>query len=130
MVLTETRISTPVQISSQAKKTAPFPSDWKLWETEVSKLVARAWLDSDFCDSFIADPAGTLQEAGLVLEDFVEVQINQNPDAVPILRAGEGGTVVYELPLPPKPTTLTDEEISAWAEGRVDVAPASIVLTT
>jgi len=72
MVLTEIRLPSSVQISSQAKKTAPFPSDWKLWETEVSKLVARAWLDSDFCDSFVADPAGTLQEAGLVLEDFVE----------------------------------------------------------
>ncbi len=108
-----------------------FPQDWKLWETEVSKLVARAWLDSDFCDSFVADPAGTLQEAGLVLEDFVdEVQINQNPDAVPTLKAGEGGTVVFEIPLPPKPSTLTDEEISAWAEGRVDVAPATIILST
>ena len=106
-----------------------FPQDWKIWETEVSKLVAKAWLDSDFCDCFIADPAGTLQEAGLVLEDFVEVQINQNPNAVPTLRAGEGGTVVYEIPLPPKPATLTDEEISDWAEGRVDVAPASIVVT-
>lgn len=101
-----------------------FPQDWKIWEREVSKLIARAWIDEEFRSSLVSDPVATLAEAGLTLEDFVRVEINSEPNAVPVLRAGEGGTVIYELPLPAKPETVSDDALRAWVEGSSDVSPA------
>lgn len=107
-----------------------FPQDWKTWEREVSKLIARAWLDEGFYNQFVSDPAGTLQEAGLVLEDFVQVEINRNPNAFPVLRGAEGGVVIYELPLPRKPQGLDEEELRAWATGRSDVMPVTLTFSS
>ena len=70
----------------------------------------------------------TLREAGLI-EDFVEVEVNQSPDAVPILRGTQGETVIYVLPLPPGPNDLTDAQISSWLEGRAEGFPGGNVPT-
>ena len=51
-------------------------------------------------------------------ESSAEVRINQAPDAVPVLQGTQGETVIYVLPLPPKPDDLTEEQISSWLEGR------------
>ncbi|MFB2918220.1 hypothetical protein [Aerosakkonema funiforme] len=129
MPITETRVSqekSPVQVDSFSKKTVAFPQDWKTWEREVSKLIARTWLDEEFYDRLVNDPVGTLREAGLVLEDFVQVEINRDPNAFPVLRGAEGGVVIYELPLPPKPPQLDDETLRAWVEGSSDVVPMTV----
>ncbi|MFB2918221.1 hypothetical protein ACE1CB_06995 [Aerosakkonema sp. BLCC-F2] len=83
----------------------------------------------DWISSPLSDPVGTLREAGLVLEDFVQVEINRDPNAFPVLRGAEGGVVIYELPLPPKPPGLDDEELRAWVEGRSQTAPANIAIS-
>jgi hypothetical protein len=96
-----------------------FPQDWKSAETEISRLIARSWLEPELYNSLLTKPTATLREAGLI-EDFVEVEVNQSPDAVPILRGTQGETVIYVLPLPPRPNDLTDAEISSWLEGRAE----------
>ena len=100
-----------------------FPQDWRSWETQVARLIGRAWLDEALYRRLVNEPAATLRDNGLILEDFVELRINQDPDAVPVLQGTQGETVIYVLPLPPKPDNLTDEQISSWLEGRTDGFP-------
>ncbi len=87
----------------------------KNWEMIVSKLIAKAWLDQDFYHQFVSEPAKILREAGLVIDNFVKVIVNQNPATVPALTIGEGEIPIYEINLPPKPARLIDEHITAWS---------------
>jgi len=100
-----------------------FPQDWRSTGTEISRLIARSWLEPELYNNLLTQPTATLRKAGLI-EDFVEVEVNQSPDAVPLLRGTSGETVIYVLPLPPKPNDLTDEQISTWLEGRAEALPS------
>ena len=100
-----------------------FPQDWRTWETQIARLIGRAWLDEALYRRLLNEPAATLRDNGLILEDFVEVRINQAPDAVPVLQGTRGETVIYVLPLPPRPDDLTDEQINDFIEGRTEVFP-------
>ncbi|MEG4532436.1 hypothetical protein [Microcoleus sp. D2_18a_D3] len=99
-----------------------FPQDWKSAEAEISRFIAQSWLNPELYNNLLTRPTATLREAGLI-EDFVEVEVNQSPDAVPILRGTQGETVIYVLPLPPKPDDLTDAKISDWLDQRAEIAP-------
>ena len=101
--------------------------DQKTWETTVSKLIARAWLDEDFHKRFVSDPAKILREAGLVLEDFVKVIVTQGSTAFPVLKLAEGGSAICEISLPSKPADLTDEQMNAWGVGALDAANACVL---
>ncbi|MEG4072907.1 hypothetical protein QUA30_09455 [Microcoleus sp. Pol14C2] len=103
-----------------------FPQDWRSWETQIARLIGQAWLDEALYNRLLNEPAATLRDNGLILEDFVEVQVNQAPDAVPILRGTSGETVIYVLPLPLKPDDLTDEQISNWIDGRAEILPGGL----
>ncbi len=100
-----------------------FPQDWRSWETQIARLIGRAWLDEALYRRLVNEPAATLRDNGLILEDFVEVRINQARDAVPVLQGTQGETVIYVLPLPPRPDDLTDEQINDFIEGRTEGLP-------
>lgn len=104
-----------------------FPQDWKSWEIQIARLIGQAWLDEALYNRLLNEPAATLRDNGLILEDFVEVQVNQAPDAVPVFQGTEGETVIYVLPLPPKPDDLTDEQITNWIEGRAEEFPGGTI---
>jgi hypothetical protein len=92
-------------------------------ENTISKLVAKAWIDDDFRQTFISKPVEILREAGLVIGDFVKVIVKQNANDAPMLQTADGGAV-YEINLPPKPEGISDEKISAWAKAFIDFAPS------
>jgi|SRR4028119_1553843 hypothetical protein len=100
-----------------------FPQDWKSWEAQIARLISQAWLDEALYNRLLNDPAATLRDNGLILEDFVEVQVNQAPNAVPVLRGTEGERVIYEMPLPPKPDDLKEEQIPFGLEQGGDIPP-------
>jgi hypothetical protein len=104
-----------------------FPQDWRSWETQIARLIGQAWLDEALYRRLLNEPAATLRDNGLILEDFVEVRIDQDPDAVPVLQGTKGETVIYILPLPPKPDDLTEEQISSWLEGGTQKFPGVTV---
>ncbi len=104
-----------------------FPQDWRSWETQIARLIGQAWLDEALYRRLLNEPAATLRDNGLILEDFVEVRIDQDPDAVPVLQGTQGETVIYVLPLPPKPDDLTEEQISSWLEGGAENFPSVTV---
>lgn len=99
----------------------------KNWETAMSKLIAKTWLNDDLYKRFLNDPAAILREAGLMIEEFVEVKVVQNLTGGPVLQmAGAEGSSIYEIPLPSKPTGLSDEQISSWAEAAGNILPVGL----
>ncbi|OKH22159.1 hypothetical protein NIES593_13230 [Hydrococcus rivularis NIES-593] len=96
----------------------------KSLEATVSKLVAKAWMDDEFRKRFISEPTEILREAGVFVEDFVKIVVNQGSTNTPVLQGADGEMTVYQINLPPKPSDLTDEQIGAWSLGGVDVALA------
>lgn len=90
-------------------------------EVAVSKLVAKAWIDDEFCKRFINEPAEILREAGVMLGDFVKVIVNQDSTGTPVLTGSDGGTTIYQINLPPKPSDLIDEQMNAWSAGIANV---------
>ena len=100
-----------------------FPQDWKSWETQIARLIAQAWLDEALYTRLLNEPKATLAANGLILEDFVEVRINQERDAVPLLQGTQGETLIYVLPLPPRPDDLTDEQINDFIAGGTEGLP-------
>ena len=81
------------------------------WEKAVGKLIARAWSDSEFYQCLVNNTAEVLQEAGVAIEDFAKVVVNQNPTEAPGLRVVAAGN--YEICLPPQPTDMVSEQLLA-----------------
>lgn len=75
----------------------------------VSKLVALAWLDKEFYQRFLNNTAEVLREAGVMLEDFAKVVVNQSPTEAPGLRLAAAGG--YEICLPPCPAGMASEQL-------------------
>ena len=92
----------------------------KLWETVLSKIVAKTWIDEKFRKRFINEPTAILREAGMILSDTAKVIVNQEKANTSVLTTAEGGMTVYQVNLPSKPESLTDEQISAWAKNTMD----------
>ena len=67
-----------------------FPPDWRSWETQIAGLIGRAWLDEALYNRLLNEPAATLRDNGLILEDFVEVQVNRLPMQFPSFKVLEG----------------------------------------
>ena len=82
-------------------------------ERLVAKAIAQSWLDERFRDRFLEQPKAVLEEAGIELEPFVELQFARTCEAVPVLRGAADGNVIYEIPLPRRPDGLSDEQIHA-----------------
>ncbi|NEO35199.1 MAG: hypothetical protein F6J90_02285 [Moorea sp. SIOASIH] len=93
--------------------------NWKTLETAVAQVVAKAWIDDEFRKRFVSAPREILREAGLVVEDFVNVVVNQGSTGAPALKTADGGAMIYEINLPAKPTDLTDAQIGSWVQEAV-----------
>jgi hypothetical protein len=92
--------------------------DWKDFQKAVSRLVARAWLDDEFRQRFISNPAAVLAENGLTLPSGVQVRVNQeiSADSITTLSTNTDSNVLYEIPLPPKPPELADTQLRSWSD--------------
>ncbi|MGK7904047.1 MAG: hypothetical protein AB4352_22085 [Hormoscilla sp.] len=77
----------------------------------VSQLVALAWLDKEFYQRLLNNTAEVLREAGVMLEDFAKVVVNQSPTEAPGLRLAAAGG--YEICLPPCPAGMASEQLFA-----------------
>ena len=90
------------------------------WETTLSQIVAKTWIDEAFCKRFIAEPTVVLREAGMTLSDTAKVIVNRGQANSPVLTTAEEEMAVYQINLPSKPKSLTDEQMSAWAKETMD----------
>lgn len=93
--------------------------DSRDFQKAVSKVVAKAWIDEEFKERLLSTPAAVLEEDGLTLPTGAEVRVNENAslESLSNLDTDLGSNLVYEIPLPPKPATLTSEQVLASASG-------------
>lgn len=89
--------------------------EWRQVGDRVSQLIARAWLSPEFKETLIAHPREILQQAHIEIPEGVEVIIDQSAYDWSI--GSRSGYVVWTIPLPPKPVTIGEEVLSAWARG-------------
>ena len=85
----------------------------------LSQIVAKTWLDEEFNSQFHSNTNVVLEENGLTLPNNVEFSVNENT-LVGIQKSvaeSQDSNVVYEIPLPTKPTGLTDQSIQSWSSG-------------
>jgi hypothetical protein len=107
--------------------------NWQHFANEWSKLIARAWLDNEYRESFIADPKSRFHEAGLTLPDIVDVQVDLSSDRWRIEPSSDFNRIIFTIALPPRPTQLTEERLSlAQREGfpcEYPIAEAAFLFT-
>ena len=77
----------------------------------VSQLVAIAWFDDKYYQRLLNNTVEVLREAGVAIEEFAKIVINQSPSETPGLRLATAGD--YELCLPPRPTDMASEQLFA-----------------
>jgi hypothetical protein len=90
--------------------------DSQEFQKVLSKIVAKTWLDEGFNSQFLSNTNAVLEENGLTLPSGVEFKVHENT-LVGIQKstaASQDSNVVYEIPLPTKPSGLTDQPIQSW----------------
>lgn len=93
------------------------------WQTDVSKLIAKTWLDDQFLQNFVTDPAGILREAGLMPAGAEDVTVFKKITGESFLQVVDNG-ITYQISLPAKPADLKDETIRSWYEEATDLLHA------
>jgi hypothetical protein len=87
----------------------------------LSKVIAKTWVDQEFKQRLILEPEAVLEENGLTLPSGVEVRVRETScvESLTIIDVNldSDSHQVYEIPLPPKPTELTDSQIQSWTDG-------------
>lgn len=93
----------------------------------LSKIVAKTWLDEGFKEKFLSNTNTILEENGLTLPSGVEFRVNENTLVGTRTNTADSqhSNVVYEIPLPTKPTGLTDQPIQSWANGNDSDSPVA-----
>lgn len=91
----------------------------------LSKIIAKVWLDENFKSQFLSNTNMVLEENGLEIPSNVEFKVQENTlvGVLKITEDSQGNNVVYEIPLPSKPTGLTDQPIQSWPSGNNSNAP-------
>jgi hypothetical protein len=93
----------------------PLQKEWqKNLSDKILKLMAKTWLDNSFKEKFITHPKVILEEEGIHIPEDVEVQIEQPSSHWQIEIKSLPMGNICKIPLPPKPASLADEDLSAW----------------
>jgi hypothetical protein len=97
------------------------------FQKALSQIVAKTWLDEEFNSQFLSNTKAVLEENGLTLPSGVEFRVNENTLVGTLTNTADSqdSNVVYEIPLPPKPTGLTDQPIQSWTNGNDSNYPVS-----
>ena len=66
---------------------------------KISQIIAKCWVDEDFKQKVLADPAATLRAEGLELPAGMSYVAHENTEKV------------THLVIPAKPTDLSDEDL-------------------
>ena len=115
------------QSSIRERKMPLLAKDSAESQKVLSKIIAKAWLDEEFNSQFLSNTKAVLEGNGLTLPSGVEFRVHENTliGTLTNKAASQDSNVVYEIPLPPRPTGLTDQPIQSWANGNGSDYPVS-----
>ena len=99
------------------------------WENVISRVIARAWVDTEFKAALIKDPTPILHSEGLVFPDRYEVEFFEDQSAKPgdWHTTGRGMKAVHRFPIPPAPVeaSVSDAELGMDASGLACCCPCA-----
>jgi hypothetical protein len=84
--------------------------DWRDFNNELSKLIARSWIDNQYREILISHPEDQLRAAGLSLPEGVAVQVDESSYFWRIEQSinYRGATLI--IGLPPQPYNAQQEQ--------------------
>ncbi len=98
--------------------------DWQLAAKEVSKAIARCWIDPQFKTQFVNDPENTLLDLGVHFGDNVVIKVEEGAATwkiePPLPNACKA---IITIPIPLKPEDVTTEDLQRWSNGETDTKP-------
>ena len=90
------------------------------FEKKASKLIAKAWLEPEFCQALLKDPRSVFWKAGVMFAGIFVV-FNMAGEAKALtLKEQTDDKVVYEISLPSQPDNLLDEKVIG---SEIDLGP-------
>jgi hypothetical protein len=99
------------------------------WETVISRVIARAWVDPAFKDALIDNPTPILHDEGLVFPERYEVEFFEDQAARPgdWHSTGRGMKAVHRFPIPPAPpeVAVADSALGMDASGLACCCPCA-----
>lgn len=78
---------------------------------KMSEIIAKCWADDSYKRKLLADPAATLKDEGITLQDGITIKFLENTDKI------------FNLVIPEKPTDLTDADLAQIAGGWASYLP-------
>ena len=89
--------------------------EWHLWGIVVSKIIAKAWVDSSFKQRLIDEPEAVLVEYELNIPEGMTVEVADGATEWSMSGTALSGVGKFVLPIPPKPDV--DDVLQGWADG-------------
>ena len=104
--------------------------NWQNTAKEISKVIAKAWLDDEFRNKLVQDPKATLEGEGISFAPGVSIQVDQDTFAWKIDPVSTfSSDSVITIPVPPRPVDVTTAELEQWVKGEGE-RPIIVPLST
>ncbi len=92
--------------------------NWQDMSKDISRAIAKAWLDDDFRNKLLMDPKGTLEGEGMSFAPGVTVQAEENTFSWKIDPVSTySSNAIITIPVPPRPADVTTTELEEWVKG-------------
>lgn len=114
-------------MSTQQEELWMLNKNWQQAAKEVSKAIAKCWLNPQFKTRFVNDPQDTLAELGVNFGENVIVKVEEGAVAWKIEPPSPlACKAIITIGLPLKPADITDEELHRWTNGKTDTKPSPL----
>ena len=105
-------------------------AQWQQQARDLSKVIARAWLDQEFKTQLLTNPEAVLPTVlpKEWINDGISFKVDEAISAWKIepASAASGGKTMVTIPFPSKATDASDEELKGWIEGSTTQYPSCL----
>ena len=116
-------------MTAESSTTDEFSEYRDEWESVISRLIARAWIDGEFKQQLLADPTPILHAEGLMFPERYEVEFFEDPGASPgdWHSVGRGMKAIHRFPIPQPPEEMlaADDQLGLDASALACCCPCA-----
>jgi len=105
--------------------------NWQNTAKEISKAIAKAWLDNDFRTKLLEEPKATLEGEGISFAPGISVRVDQDTFSWKIEPPSSSSLdAVITVPVPPRPADVKTTELEQWIKGETEERPCCLPIST
>ena len=113
---------TAILTNQKTETTTKIFDNWEKVGEGLARLTARAWMEPEFERLLFENPRKALAAVHLSVGENVEIEIDRASvtwsTQAPVEREGKV-VAILRIPLPHRPTGLTDEDLRQMAQGHL-----------